>query len=95
MLGHENFITFVYYLYLFNMKFLFLLFSGLFLGLWVSWPGIVNPNNWKCLRDIIDKSAKEQISLKATLALSPNFLLKGKRNNKITKLRIVSDACFR
>ena len=79
---------------LFNIKFLLLLFSGLFLGLWVAWPGIVIPKNWKCFRDIIDKSAKEQISLKAALALSPNFLLKGKNNN-ISKLRIVSDACFR
>ena len=76
------------------MKILYILTLGLFLGLWTSWPGLVIPKNWKCFRDIIDKSAKEQISLKAALALSPNFLLKGKNNN-ISKLRIVSDACFR
>ena len=77
------------------MKSLFLLFSGIVLGLWTAWPGIMQPKNWKCFRDIINKSNNEQISLKAALALSPNYLLKGKGKNKSSKLRIVSDACFR
>ena len=77
------------------MKLLFLLFSGLIIGLWTSWPGLIIPNNWKCFMDIIDKSSKEQISLKAALAISPNYLLKGKGNTKISKIRVVSDACFR
>ena len=77
------------------MKSLFLLSSGLVLGLFFAWPGIVKPNNWKCIRNIINKSSKEQISFKAALALSPNYLLKGKGNNNISKLRIVFDACFR
>ena len=80
---------------LFHMKYLYILFLGFFIGLWASWPGIVIPNNWKCFMDIIDKSNKEQISLKAALALSPNYLLKGKNNSKISKLRIIGDACFR
>ena len=76
------------------MQAFFLLFSGLFIGLWASWPGIVIPNNWRCFRNIIDKSSKEQISFKAALAVSPNYLLKG-RNKNTSKIRIVSDACFR
>ena len=74
---------------------LFLLLSGLFLGLFTAWPGIVIPNNWKCFKDIIEKSSKEQLSLKAALSLSPNYLLKGKRNYKSSKIRVVFDACFR
>ena len=77
------------------MKSLFLLFSGLFLGLWAAWPGIVIPNNWRCFRDIIVKSSNEQISFKAALAVSPNYLLKGNRKNNNSKIRIVFDACFR
>ncbi len=77
------------------MKFLFILFSGIFIGLWSAWPGIVKPNNWKCFKRIIIKSTKEQISFRATLALSPNYLLKRKNNKRISKLRVVSDACFR
>ena len=54
------------------MKSLFLLLSGLVLGLYTAWPGIVIPNNRKCFKDIIEKSSKEQISLKAALSVSPN-----------------------
>ena len=77
------------------MKSLFLLFSGLVLGLWAAWPGIVIPNNWRCFKDIIVKSSNEQISFKAYLAVSPNYLLKGNRKNNNSKIRIVFDACFR
>ena len=77
------------------MKSLLLLFLGLFIGIWAAWPGIVIPKNWKCFKDIITKSNKEQVSLKAAFAISPNYLLKGKNNKNISKLRIVSDACFR
>ena len=77
------------------MKSLCLLFSGLVLGLWAAWPGIVIPNNWRCFRDIIVKSSNEQISFKAALAVSPNYLLKGKRKNNNSKIRVVFDACFR
>ena len=77
------------------MKSFLLIFSGFALGLWTAWPGIFIPINWKCFRDIIDKSTKEQFSMKAALAVSPNYLLKGKNNTKNSKLRIISDACFR
>ena len=77
------------------MKLLFLFFPGLVLGLWAAWPGIVIPNNWRCFRDIIVKSSNKQISLKAALAVSPNYLLKGKSKNNNSKIRVVFDACFR
>ena len=80
---------------LFHMKSSILLLLGLVLGLWTSWPGIFIPINWKCFRDIIEKSSKEQISFKAALAVSPNYLLKGKRKNNFSKIRVVFDACFR
>tara|TARA_Y100001968_G_scaffold56273_1_gene47493 strand:+ start:917 stop:1147 length:231 start_codon:yes stop_codon:yes gene_type:complete len=74
-------------------SFLFL-FSGIFLGFWISWPGIVIPKKWKCFKNIITRSIEDKISFKAALAVSPNYLLKGKRN-MASKFRIVSDACFR
>lgn len=69
--------------------------SGISIGLWISWPGILIPNNWICFNDIISKSTNEKISLKAVLALSPNYILKGQNKSMASKLRIVSDACFR
>ena len=75
-------------------SFLFLFF-GIFAGLYLSWPGIVISKNWKCFKDIIEKSAEDKISIKAALEVSPSYLIKGKNKNKSSKVRIVADACFR
>ena len=74
--------------------FLFLL-SGIFAGLYLSWPGLVISKNWKCFNDIIEKSEEDKISLKAVMEVSPSYLLKNKKKNMPSKLRIVADACFR
>ena len=74
--------------------FLFLLF-GFFAGLYLSWPGLVISDNWKCFNDIITKSAEDKISLKAVLEVSPSYLLKRKNKGMISKIRIIADACFR
>jgi len=74
--------------------FLFLFF-GIFIGLYLSWPGLVIPENWKCFNQIIAKSAEDKISLKAALEISPSYLLKGKNKKNASKIRIVADACFR
>ena len=70
------------------------LFIGTTFGLWISWPGILIPKNWICFKNIISRSVEEKVSFKAALAVSPNYLLKGKRNIA-SKIRIVNDACFR
>ncbi len=77
------------------MRFFLFLFAGFFTGLYLSWPGLVIPKNWKCFNDIIAKSSEEKISLKAVMEVSPSYLLKGKNRNKASKIRIVADACFR
>ena len=77
------------------MRSFLLLFSGIFAGLYFSWPGIVLPKNWKCFNDVIVKSAEDKISIKAILEISPSYLIKSKKKNRLSKLRIVADACFR
>ena len=77
------------------MRFFFLLISGIFVGLYLSWPGLVNPKNWICFNDIIEKSAEDKIPLKALMEISPSYLLKGKNKNTSSRIRIVADACFR
>ena len=76
-------------------KFFLFLFFGIFVGLYLSWPGLVMPENWKCFNQIIAKSAEDKISLKAALEISPNYFLKAKNKKKTSKIRIVADACFR
>jgi len=75
-------------------SFLFL-FSGFFLGLYMSWPGIIIAKNWKCFNKIIEKSAEDKISIKAVLEVSPSYLIKHKNKNMISGIRFVADACFR
>ena len=75
-------------------SFLFLFF-GIFSGLYLSWPGILNSKNWKCFNDIIQKSSEEKISIKAVLEVSPSYFIKGKNKNVTSKIRVVADACFR
>ena len=77
------------------MKVFLLLSSGIFAGLYLSWPGLVSPKNWKCFNDIIAKSADDKISLKAVMEVSPSYLLKGKNKKRGSRVRIVADACFR
>ena len=77
------------------MRFFLYLFFGIFAGLYLSWPGLVIPENWKCFNDIITKSTEDKISLKAAMEISPSYLLKGKNKKMISKIRIVADACFR
>ena len=74
--------------------FLFLLF-GILSGLYLSWPGLVIPENWKCFKDIIAKSTEDKISLRAAMEISPSYVLKRKNRNTASKVRIVADACFR
>ena len=82
-------------MYLNNMKGIFFFLFGIFLGSWISWPGITSPENWECFMRIINDSKKDKLSIKAALSISPKFLLKADSMDYLSKLRIVSDACFR
>ena len=77
------------------MKFFLFLLSGMFLGLYLAWPGLLISKNWKCFIDIVEKSADDKISIKAAMGVSPNYLINNKKKNLPSKLRIVADACFR
>ena len=80
---------------IFDMRLFFFLFCGFFAGLYLSWPGLLKSENWKCFNDIIAKSTEDKIPLKAALEISPSYLLKGKNKKTSSKIRIVADACFR
>ena len=77
------------------MRYFLLLILGFFAGLYLSWPGLLIPENWKCFNEIIAKSAEDKISLKAALEISPSYFLKAKNKKTTSKIRIVADACFR
>ncbi len=57
--------------------------------------GLVMSENWKCFKDIISKSTEDKISLRAAMEISPSYVLKRKIRKTVSKVRIVSDDCFR
>ena len=77
------------------MRFFLFLFSGIFIGLYLSWPGIVVSKNWKCFNDILKNIAEDKISIKTLLEISPSYFLKSKNKNMPSRMRIIADACFR
>ena len=60
------------------MRFFLFLFFGIFVGLYLSWPGIVIPENWKCFNQIIAKSTEDKIYSITAFENSSIYLLKGK-----------------
>ena len=85
---------------------LFFLLIGMFSGLWLIWPQIITTKGWDCTKDVIASSSEELTDIeslieslpkkiKVGLAISPKTLLKRDNLNRIEKLRIVGDACFR
>ena len=77
------------------MRSFIFLFFGIFAGLYLSWPGIIISKNWQCFNNIIKKSSKDKISIKAVLEVSPSYLINSRNNDMASKIRIISDACFR
>ena len=66
-----------------------------FTGLYLSWTGLVIPENWKSFKDVIAKITKDKISLRASMEISPSYVLKRKNRKTASKVRTVADACFR
>ena len=77
------------------MRLFLFLFFGIFVGLCISWPGLLMLENWKCFNQIIARSAEDKISLKTALEISPSYFLKAKNKKMTSKIRIVADVCFR
>ncbi len=77
------------------MRFFLFLCLGIFAGLYLSWPGLLIPENWNCFNEIIAKSSEDKISFKAAMEISPSYLLKAKNRSTASRIRIVADACFR
>ena len=65
------------------MRLLFFLFCGIFTGLYLSWPGLVIYENWKCFKDVIAKTTEDKISLRAAMEISPSYVLK-RRNRTVS-----------
>ena len=71
-------------------------FIGIIVGLWISWPGIMKSDSWRCAMKIINQSNRKGTSLRALIAISPKyFLSRESYKGGFGKTRIIGDACFR
>ena len=77
------------------MRYFLFLFSGIFVGLYFSWPGVLIPKNWKCFNDIVGKIEEDKISIKAVLEISPSYFIRNQNKHMSSRIRLIADACFR
>ena len=88
------------------IKNLFIFLLGIFSGLWLIWPQIATTKGWECAKNVAASSDEELTDIetlieslpnkiKLGLAISPKTLLKRENLNRVEKLRVVGDACFR
>ena len=77
------------------IKALIFLGIGLFGGVWISWPGITDKNNWQCVHEVLINSKEENTQIRKLMAVSPKLILKKENKSLLTKLRFVGDTCFR
>ena len=67
------------------MRYFLFLFFGIFSGLYLSWPGLVIPENWKCFNQTFAISAENKISLKAVLEISSNYFARLRIKRRLPK----------
>jgi hypothetical protein len=71
-------------------------FTGLSLGIFLIWPGILKIENRKCFLKIIKDGSDGKVTIGTIFSIEPNYLLRIKsEDNKYIKILLVGDQCFR
>ena len=50
------------------MRSFILIFSGISIGFWISWPGILIPNNWKDIMKFYNTKHIPHVTIKTLLS---------------------------
>ena len=73
-----------------------LFLSGLSLGVYSIWPGIIKNENRKCFIKIIKDGSDGNVSIDTIFSIEPQYLIKiNNARNKYSKVLYVGDYCFR
>ena len=79
--------------YLINILFFL---TGLSIGIFLIWPGILKNNNRRCFFKIIVDGSDGKVSMGTILSIDPNSLVKIKKaKNTYGKVLRIGDYCFR
>ena len=70
--------------------------TGLTIGIFLIWPGILNSNNLRCFYKIIEDGSDGKVSVGTILSIDPNSLVKiNNAKNTYDKILRIGDYCFR
>ena len=79
-----------------SFQYLIFLLLGMFIGVGVIWPGLINEKGRKCFFKIIKDGSDGSVSIGTIFSITPNYLLKIKNaKNSYKKVLLVGDFCFR
>ena len=79
-----------------NIVYALFFLSGLSLGIFSIWPGIIKNENRKCFIKIIKDGSDGKVSLETVFSIEPKYLLKiNNARNKYRKILYIGDYCFR
>ena len=70
--------------------------TGLSIGIFLIWPGILKNDNRRCFYKIIGDGSDGKVSIGTILSIDPNSLLKiNNAKNSYGKVLRIGDYCFR
>ena len=70
--------------------------TGLSIGIFLIWPGILKSDNRRCFYKIIQDGSDGSVSVGTILSIDPNTLVKiNNAKNTYGKLLRIGDYCFR
>ena len=79
-----------------NFVYALLFLSGLSIGIFSIWPGIIKNENRKCFIKIIKDGSDGNVSIDTIFSIEPQYLIKiNNARNKYIKVLYVGDYCFR
>ena len=70
--------------------------TGLSIGIFLIWPGILKSNNLRCFYKIIEDGSDGKVSVGTILSIDPNSLVRiNNAKNTYGKVLTIGDYCFR
>ena len=70
--------------------------TGISIGIFLIWPGILKSDNRRCFYNIIEDGSDGKVSVGTILSIDPNSLVKiNNAKNTYGKVLRIGDYCFR
>ena len=71
-------------------------FTGLSIGIFLIWPGILKTDNLRCFYKIIEDGSDGKVSMGTIISIDPSSLVKiNNAKNNYGKVLRIGDYCFR